>query len=161
MKPFILTLVSTFLFLTSHNLVMAQGDVIFFYSDRCEDCDEVIEVVEERNLEEELDLYIIKEDDDDFKDIFDSALAECGLDSDTESKPVLYYGGECSVGTTDVIATLNELADIEKNETEDEEEEITVNETLESRPFYHYIIMIIGPAILIILGYSMIKKLNL
>ncbi len=160
MKPLVLTLVSAFLFLTSQNLVMAQGDVIFFYSNACKDCDEVVEVVEEGNLEEELDFYIIKEDDEDFKDIFDSALAECELDSDIESEPVLYYGGDCTFGATEVITTLNELADFEKKEIENEQEEAAAIER-ESRPFYHYIIMIIGPAILIVLGYSMIKKLNL
>ncbi len=172
------------------NLTNANEGLILFYSETCGYCKQVLQVIEENNLEEILDLEMIEANEEGFKEIFAVALKDCGRDPDRGGYPTLYHNGNCSIGATNSIETLLELADAtktgesnqedvlgddtnltdEKNEEEEVEEERTLEEITHQederiepvpRPFTHILMIIIGPALLIALGYYMIKKLNL
>ncbi len=174
MKLTILTLISIILFLTNSTLTKAEENIVLFYSDTCEYSNEVFEAIEEEELDEQVEIYMVEAGEDGFNDFLRSSLEDCDLNPDRGGYPTLYHDGECSVGAPSVIASLYELADIEfENEQKDDtdEERLTpmeMEETseaekqeVEPRPFYHYILMVLGPIGLIALGYSMIKKLNL
>ena len=159
-----------------HNFINAEDEIILFHCNTCSNCTQVLEVIEENDLKNVLNINIIKIDDEDFNEIFRSALEDCGKDPNRGGHPTLYHNEECSVGRISVINTLLDLAGIEMLEGEEiekvdedvtnlEEEMATLEEIeefeREPRPFTHILIMIIGPALLIALGYYMIKKLNL
>lgn len=158
--------------LFTYGLINAQDEIILFHSDSCPHCTEVLKVIEENDLNDALNINIIERDDDGFNEIFRESLEDCGRDPDRGGYPTLYHNGECSVGRISVVNTLLDLGGIEIIEEENEEVEadITIveeeNEEVEEyerdpRPFTHILMMIIGPALLIALGYYMIKKLNL
>lgn len=171
MKLFALIL--SFLFFLNYSSVNAQDEIILFYSDTCNYCKEVFTAIEEENLDEKLEIHMANSDEDGFRDLFTRSLEECGLNPDRGGYPTLYHNGDCSVGSTNIIATLYELGeiDVEIDEDENDDERVTFAEENndneveirepEPRPFSHYIVMIVGPAILLALGYFMIRKLNL
>lgn len=177
MKKIVLGLMLSFFFLTAHNSIQANEELILFHSDTCGYCDQVIDVVEEHNLKEILGLKMIERSEEDFEEIFTSSLEECGLDPNRGGYPTLYHNGECSTGSISAVSTLLDLAGIEIEEEEyekdsDEEDKTPANldQTEEEekeefepepRPLSHIFIMIIGPILLIGLGYFMIRKLNL
>ncbi len=176
MKYLIACILFVAISLMTHTLANAQDEIILFHSDTCPHCTEVLKVIEENELNDVLDINIIERDDDGFNEIFRESLEDCGRDPDRGGYPTLYHNGECSVGRISVVNTLLDLAGIEipeeeKNEEIDEdvtvvEEEMRPLEEVEEferepRPITHILMMIIGPALLIALGYYMIKKLNL
>lgn len=179
-KPITLSLFLIIL-LSSLNFANAEDEIILFYSNDCEYSREVKELIQENDLENNLDLKMVEENDENFTEIFREALENCEKDPDRGAYPTLYNNGECIVGASSIVDTLYTLADIERDDEEirvEEGEDMTLVEeerTLEEifpvqeteefvpepRPFYHYILIIVGPALLIWLGYYMIKKLNL
>jgi hypothetical protein len=185
MKKLLLSVIALTIFFSFHNTTKAQEDLILFHSDSCGYCKQVFNAIEENDLLEILDIYIIETSEDGFKDLFRASLEECGRDPDRGGYPTLYHNGECSVGSEETINTLLTLAGIVENDEEeitteeetmveeeiDEEEEVRTleevtpiqeNQTeVEPRPFSHILMIILGPALLIALGYFMIKKLNL
>jgi len=181
MKYIIGFVIFTTVFLFLNISVKAQDEIIFFHSDTCPYCTEVLEVIEENDLEEVLNIKIIERNDEGFSEIFIKSLEDCGMDPDRGGFPTLYHNGECSVGKINAVDTLLALAGIEVLDEEMEEDEVDVDEDMtvieeeerevfpleiqeferEPRPITHILMIIIGPALLIGLGYYMIKKLNL
>ncbi len=175
MKRIVLGFMLSFFFLTALNSIQANEDIILFHSDTCGHCAEVIEVINEHNLKEVLGLSMIERNEEGFSEIFTNSLEECGLNPDRGGYPTLYHNGECSTGSISVIDTLLDLAGIEVQSEEEKDEEDKVDTTPadleqtveeeefepEPRPLSQILIMIVGPILLIGLGYFMIRKLNL
>ena len=174
MKKVFFVLIAFLLFFTTNNLTHSEEKTILFHSTTSGYCAEVIQVIEENNHIETLNIQMIEASEDGARELFRSSLEECNLDPDRGGYPTLYHNGECSVGSVNAINTLNVLAGIETNtELENTNTEDVTDRTLDEvlieteetevvpRPFSQYVLMIIGPALLIGLGYIMIKKLNL
>ncbi len=173
MKKFFCFLLALCIFFTTKNILLANDEIILFHSHTCGYCKEVFDEIEEKKLEEALDIKMVESGDDGASELFAQKQEECGLNPDRGGYPTLYHNGDCSVGSVNTIKTLSTLAGIE-TEAEEQQEEDASDRTLQDvaflepekiekkpRPFSHYIVMILGPIGLISLGYFMIKKLNL
>ncbi len=168
----ILTIV---LFSFFYTLTNAQDNIILFHSNNCAYCKDLIAGIEEKNLNEILDIQMLEASEEGFQEIFYKSLDECEINREKAGYPTLYHDGECSVGSLNAMNTLLELAGIENTEVVDEENEqiteaeeirtlsdITLEEEeIEPRPIWEFIAMLVGPLALIGLTYFIIKKLNL
>ena len=175
MKKTIIVLIAISTFFLHYTVIKSQDNIILFHSDTCGYCKDLLAAIEESDLEEILEIKMIEANEEGFDELFASSLEECDIDRSRAGFPTLYHNGDCSIGSLNSINTLLELAGIDTQTIEDEEnnqitelEEVTtlqdVTETVEetpSRPFWHILAMLIGPAILLGIVYMMIKKLNL
>lgn len=184
MKKTIFLLISFVIFLNVFNIVKGAEEekLILFHSETCGYCKDVIEVIEKHNLMEILNLEMVEASEEGAAELFANSLEECDIDPNRSGYPTLYHGGECSIGSYNAIVTLLQSAgiedpDFEETEIDNDVTQIEQGETFriledlaileqedterEPRPFWHYIVMIIGPAILVGITYFMIKKLDL
>lgn len=180
MKKTLLFLIAFFLFSTT--TLYSEEKIILFHSETCGYCKDVIEVIEKHNLMDVLNLEMVEESEEGAAELFANSLEECDIDPSRSGYPTLYHNGECSIGSYNAIVTLLSFAGIEDPDFEDIEieegiTEIDQEETArilkdlavleqeeterEPRPFWHFVVMVIGPAILVGIAYFMIKKLNL
>ena len=175
-------------FLLTNNVSKAEEEIILFLSDTNEESIQIVETIEEKKLNKILNILIVEVNDDNFEEITTELSEDCDWEAGRDVFPTLYYNEECTTGVSNITNTLDVLAEtassneedesqeiIDENDEEDikksqeEEKERTLDEVVdiqekpepEKRPFYHYIIMVIGPALFLGLGYFMIKKLNL
>ncbi len=183
MKKFYLFLVFA-VFLLLSNPIKAEEEIIFFYSDRCPFCHDVLEVIQEYELDEKLNLTKLEAGEENFSEIYHEHLEICDVPVHQGGYPTIYYNEECTFGKTNNINLLLELAGIEEvkgemdpdpiineqEEIEEETEEEEENELQGARttpresepiPIWLMITIFVGPAIFIYIVYLMIKKLNL
>jgi hypothetical protein len=169
------------IFLLLSNPVKAEEEIIFFYSDSCPFCHDVLEAIDEYQLDEKLNILKLEAGEENFTEIYHEHLGICDVPVHQGGYPTIYYNQECSFGKTNNINLLLELAQIEEvkgeidSELREREEDTAVeeiekinnpSETLppmqkEPIPAWLIIPILVGPAIFIYIAYLMIKKLNL
>lgn len=163
-------------FLLLNNPIKAEEEIIFFYSNSCPFCHDVLEVIEEYQLDEKLNILKLEAGEENFTEIYHEHLEICRIPVHQGGFPTIYYNQECNFGKTNNINFLLEFADIEEVMGEVDEEQIYQEETIEEdrnlaetlspieskpMPIWLMIPIIIGPAIFIYIVYIIIKKLNL
>jgi glutaredoxin len=177
MKKVFFGIFFSFLLLITFKTVSAQeNEIIFFYSNTCPYCHDVLEVIDTYNLEESLNMELLEASQEGVRDKFYEHLELCGLGTNQAGYPTLYYNGKCSVGSNNNINVLFNLAgisseqEIEETEEientteveEDEEEEREIqNIEIPRRSIWVTLAMFIGPIVMVVIAWLIIKKLNL
>jgi hypothetical protein len=162
----LLTLFFSFGIFSGQQTFAQEEEILFFWGTTCPFCHVVMDEIEERGLEDELDIVMLEiYEEKDNLDLFREKVGVCGINPNQAGVPLLFTEGECFIGPDAILSKLLRLAgeeEVEDIEIIENEEQVDPVEIPEDEGRRNTVYLILGIfsilALLLIVGYAIEGK---